>query len=612
MKRRKIEIEAIICFLLICMTYFTAGEDLYMCTSRKIKIINTDSWNETTILSKNSQFLGFAVDLGDAKIYYADVADDTLGIYRMDLNDSSTESRIISYNQMTPVGLAVDWVFKHLYWTDMQYRSAMVSNLDGSSKITLATEGLSMPRGIAVEPDNIKLYWTEGCTTRVISCNLDGTNCRRDPAVSERNMSLFGITSTQTDSYYLSNPSEFLLYTNVRSGEVGISNPKLGFVNTLIKGGVVPLGLAYDPVKQDVYFSDAKVRAIYSCKLDGSEVRVLLNSSHGISYVEGLAIDFKQRRLYFTNTGYSDKGDFWTWGNIEMVDLQDVQKRRRILRNLHKPRSIVIDSDNRTLYYTVWGETNPHVGRVRLDGYNRQTLYEAVNPKGMIILGGRLYVTDSRNHSSQSPIMISSDLDGSNRVDISIPKLGNIYSISKFENNLLITDSEGRTGIYSTSGVLQSRIQYTGYTDMLFTKRSKDIQEGPSNSILFADVDGIMMVPLDRSGDDHIYNIIPSSSVCGDFHGLAKDDNNIYFSSYYGQTIFRASLDGSDVVEFYKTDHKLISLAILHGTLYWTGITDKRSKKGGIYSTSISRPATPPEEFVGNLDNPYYIDVSTR
>lgn len=56
------------------------------------------------------------------------------------------------YSDMEPVGLAVDWVYGHLYWTDTVYRSVMMSNLDGTGRIIVVTKNLIIPRGIAVDP----------------------------------------------------------------------------------------------------------------------------------------------------------------------------------------------------------------------------------------------------------------------------------------------------------------------------------------------------------------------------------------------------------------------------------------------------------------------------
>lgn len=53
---------------------------------------------------------------------------------------------------MEPVGLAIDWVYGHLYWTDTVYRAVMMSNLDGTGRVTILTKDLIIPRGIAVDP----------------------------------------------------------------------------------------------------------------------------------------------------------------------------------------------------------------------------------------------------------------------------------------------------------------------------------------------------------------------------------------------------------------------------------------------------------------------------
>ncbi|KAK3086603.1 hypothetical protein FSP39_020952, partial [Pinctada imbricata] len=692
--------------------------------------------------------------------------------------------------EMSPVGLAVDWVFNHLYWTDPVYQAVMMSNLDGSGRVALVTKGLSIPRGIAVDPKNMKLYigdqgahniqqcdldgqncqqlqnlddnlffwpnqitvnhqdnkvyWTDGWISHVRSCDLDGTNCQ----IQNKNFTdvislnpLFGIAFTSGSSYHVTtlhnqtilsingagniqvvtedqdveqttfiisdnvavnqpsvpnvnhpcrpgshncegiclpsannvavcacpsgsgklansngqciDPSSFVVYSNVYSGEVGIADPDLALAGTMVIRGVKPLALTYDPVQKMVYFSDAAMMAIYSCKIDGSELREILNSSNGIGQVEGLAIDFEQRRLYYTNTGYQEKGGVHFWHAIEMVDLEDTNKRRRVLTAVERPRALYIDSDSRMLYYTDWGENNPHVGRVRLDGYDRQILYQAVNPNGLVILDNKLYVTDSRNRTNQSPLLISSNLNGTNKLNMPITDMNNVFSITKRATQLLITDLDGNVGVYSTVGTLQGTVKSHGFINLHYTQAMASMPEDngrcsnnvcsdicvttgnqnyptclcptydltylqsdrqtcsrPSEYILVADIDGIMMVPLADTGDGHTYNIIPASSVCGNFHGLARDNTHIYFSSYLGKTIYQANLDGTNVEEFYTVnDHSIVSLALYGGSLYWTGITNTTSRQGGIYSVKISQVGNSPTQYVDGVDDPYGIAV---
>jgi hypothetical protein len=52
-------------------------------------------------------------------------------------------------------GLAIDWVSKHLYWTDEGKRSIELSDYEGANRRVLDIQGLFMPRGIVVDPVNM-------------------------------------------------------------------------------------------------------------------------------------------------------------------------------------------------------------------------------------------------------------------------------------------------------------------------------------------------------------------------------------------------------------------------------------------------------------------------
>lgn len=49
-------------------------------------------------------------------------------------------------------GLTIDYVSKHLYWTDARKRTIEVANYDGSSRRVLQDSGLFVPRGIFAHP----------------------------------------------------------------------------------------------------------------------------------------------------------------------------------------------------------------------------------------------------------------------------------------------------------------------------------------------------------------------------------------------------------------------------------------------------------------------------
>ena len=53
---------------------------------------------------------------------------------------------------MTPDGLAVDWVYSRLYWTDTGTNSISVTDFKGLSSVVLVKDDIEEPRAIALHP----------------------------------------------------------------------------------------------------------------------------------------------------------------------------------------------------------------------------------------------------------------------------------------------------------------------------------------------------------------------------------------------------------------------------------------------------------------------------
>jgi hypothetical protein len=49
-------------------------------------------------------------------------------------------------------GLAIDWVYNHVYWTDSATKTISVAELDGKMRKVLISDGLVEPRSINVNP----------------------------------------------------------------------------------------------------------------------------------------------------------------------------------------------------------------------------------------------------------------------------------------------------------------------------------------------------------------------------------------------------------------------------------------------------------------------------
>lgn len=61
---------------------------------------------------------------------------------------------VASENISIPDGLAVDWIHKHLYWTDAGLNHIEVATLNGKMRKILINENLDEPRAIVLDPKN--------------------------------------------------------------------------------------------------------------------------------------------------------------------------------------------------------------------------------------------------------------------------------------------------------------------------------------------------------------------------------------------------------------------------------------------------------------------------
>ncbi|ELW62291.1 Low-density lipoprotein receptor-related protein 2 [Tupaia chinensis] len=128
---------------------------------------------------------------------------------------------------MQPDGLAVDWVGRHIYWSDVKNQRIEVAKLDGRYRKWLITTQLDQPSAIVVNPKLGLMYWTDwGKEPKIESAWMNGEY--RKILVSEN----------------------------------------LGW----------PTGLSIDYLNNDrIYWSDFKEDVIETIKYDGTDRRIVLN-----------------------------------------------------------------------------------------------------------------------------------------------------------------------------------------------------------------------------------------------------------------------------------------------------------------------------------------------
>ena len=52
-----------------------------------------------------------------------------------------------------PDGIAVDWIYQHIYWTDTNQKTVSVADYSGNMSKTIVSNHTEAPRSIVVDPE---------------------------------------------------------------------------------------------------------------------------------------------------------------------------------------------------------------------------------------------------------------------------------------------------------------------------------------------------------------------------------------------------------------------------------------------------------------------------
>nr|XP_008542521.1 PREDICTED: low-density lipoprotein receptor-related protein 2 isoform X3 [Equus przewalskii] len=152
-----------------------------------------------------------------------------------------------------PDGLAVDWVGRHIYWSDAKSQRIEVAKLDGRYRKWLISTQLDQPAAVVVNPKLGLMYWTDwGKEPKIESAWMDGQH------------------------------------------RIILVKEDLGW----------PTGLSIDYLNNDqIYWSDFKENVIETMKHDGTDRRTVVNAA-----VNPYSLDIFEGELYWIS---KDKGEVW-------------------------------------------------------------------------------------------------------------------------------------------------------------------------------------------------------------------------------------------------------------------------------------------------------------
>lgn len=164
-------------------------------------------------------------------------------------------------------------------------------------------------------------------------------------------------------------------------------------VQKLNDGKGMVTGIAFDPVENVLFWSDAPNAIIYQMTLGGQgknvpEIFIKLEESQR---PDSIAIDVCRRKLYWTNRNLGNR-------TIEQISLEGDKRKVIIQDNLDLPLGIVVDQHAQRLFW-VDDKMGEHfsIDSANLDGTDRQIVLSSAlghRPRGIAVDKNYVYWTD--------------------------------------------------------------------------------------------------------------------------------------------------------------------------------------------------------------------------
>jgi len=212
------------------------------------KIALNKNFDMVTIVNETRSSCAIDFNFRTGMIFWSDVM--TRKIYRAPIDEGFQQEVVVAGdNVVTADGLAVDWIYHHLYWTDTGTNTINMANLaDGSMVTTLVRDKMEEPRAIALHPAKGWMFWSDwGDIPKIERAGMDGSH-------------------------------------------------RMTIVSETVKW---PNGLTLDLVMDKVYWVDAKLNLVGSADLDGANSRVVLYSPESLKHP--FSITLFEDYMYWTD-----------------------------------------------------------------------------------------------------------------------------------------------------------------------------------------------------------------------------------------------------------------------------------------------------------------------
>ncbi|XP_017778488.1 PREDICTED: low-density lipoprotein receptor-related protein 2 isoform X2 [Nicrophorus vespilloides] len=449
------------------------GNKLYVADSvgQKVDVLELDGRWHAVVLGSN---LTSPVDIGLDPLYgYLFVADSSQ-VLRANM-DGTNAVAIVSEAAYKASGIAVDIIAKRIFWCDSLLDYIDTVDYDGQRRFQIV-RGQPVPSPSRLAIFENRVYWTDGTKQGVMSVDkYEGSPSIqmiykmrdiRDPKAIKAVHSLAQlktsnpcgntnggcqhmciITKTSSglgyrcacnigwrlasDERNCNLVTEFLMYSQQRFIKGKVLDPVIeGFSDAMMP--VVSkrarfVGLDFDARDQQIYYSDVLQDVIYRVQRNGTQREIVLASQN--EGVEGLAVDWVSKNLYYIDSRK---------GTLNVLSTRNVTYRRTLLKNLKRPRAIVVHPNKGYIFFSEW-DRPANISRSHSDGSNL-IVFKNVTlgwPNGLAIDfdQDRLYWCDALLDHVQH-----SKLDGTDVKTVSSRLIRHPFSVVIYKNFMYITD----------------------------------------------------------------------------------------------------------------------------------------------------------------------------
>ncbi|KAH8382769.1 hypothetical protein KR009_005155 [Drosophila setifemur] len=148
---------------------------LLLARRHDIRKIALDRPEMTSIVNSTKAATAIDFVFRTGMIFWSDVT--TQSIYKAPIDEGNEKTTVLKQSSVTSDGLAVDWIYNHVYYTDTHKCTIELTNFEGSMGKVLVEDALDIPRSIALDPIEGWMYWSDwGASPRIERAGMDGSH----------------------------------------------------------------------------------------------------------------------------------------------------------------------------------------------------------------------------------------------------------------------------------------------------------------------------------------------------------------------------------------------------------------------------------------------------